>query len=382
MYTLQDVIELTKRLVAIESTNVGTFEKEIGDFIYDWMVRETGVEVVRDEFAKDRFNVMALLPGEISDPAFVLIGHMDTVPVGEGWEHDPFACETVGDQMYGRGADDMKSGLAIAMLLFRDIVKSGRKPKHSLIFAASADEEDCMSGAEQMLKSGYVTKNSWVVDLDSVNETISQGHKGKCWYEIVAEGKAAHSSTPHLGVDAIAAMAEVVSSIRKRLALYPKHPGFGSCTVCFGTIQGGENTNMVSDKVTLKIDIRLAPPLTEDGCDKLVDAAIADAEREVPSIKITYDRFASKPCVDVDASSALVCAFQTAIREETGEELEPVIFTGYTDSGVIAARTGNINCVSYGATGGNIHKANEWVSIASLERVNKVITKVVKRLIF
>lgn len=382
MYTINEVIELTKRLVSIESTNAGTFEKKIGDYIYDWMVKETGVEVIKDEFEKGRFNVVAVYPGKVKDPAFLLVGHMDTVPVGEGWEHDPLKCETVGDRIYGRGADDMKGGLAIAMLLFRDLVKSGVTPKHTLIFAATADEEDCMKGAERLINSGYATKNSWVLDLDSVDEQIAQGHKGKCWYEIVAEGKSAHSSTPEKGVDAIAAMSEVVSSIRRRIALYPKDPKFGNSTICFGTIHGGENTNMVSDKVILKIDVRLAPPLTEAGCDQVIDAAILDAMREVPDIRIAYDRFASRPCVDVDSSALLVSTLQNVIKEQTGVWKEPTIFTGYTDSGVVAAKTGNPNCASYGTLGGNIHKSDEWVSIESLETVNKVVQSVVRKMIY
>lgn len=382
MITIAEVIDLTKKLVAIESTNVGTFETDIGNFVYDWIVKETGLEAVKDEFAEGRFNVVAVYPGEVNDPAFIIDGHMDVVPVGDGWTREPFNCMVEGDRLYGRGTADMKSGLAIAMLVFRDVVKSGKKPKHTLIFAATADEEDRMLGAEQMLKSGYATKNSWMLDLEPTVGGIYQGHKGKCWYEIVAQGVSAHSSMPEMGVDAIAAMAEVVSSIRKRIALYPKHPDFENCTVCFGTIKGGQNTNMVSDKVALKIDVRLAPPLTEEGCDRIIEAAIADAVREVPGIKVTYDRFTSRPCVEVDQKAEIVCALQKAHKEITGEMLYAKVFTGYTDSGVVAAKTGNHNCISYGPYGENYHKPDEWVSIKSLEQVIEVVPKVVNALIF
>ncbi|MBQ1408008.1 MAG: M20/M25/M40 family metallo-hydrolase, partial [Eubacterium sp.] len=116
----EELIRLTQKLVSIESSNIGTFEKEIGDFVYDWMSSETDTEVVKDEFEKDRFNVVSMLKSESDEPPLLIIAHMDTVPIGEGWEHDPFG-EIVGDRFYGRGAYDMKCGLATAMLAYRDI---------------------------------------------------------------------------------------------------------------------------------------------------------------------------------------------------------------------------------------------------------------------
>lgn len=378
-----EVIELTKKLVSIESTNVGKFEKEIGDYVFNWIKEETGIEPVRDYFAEDRFNVVATVPGEIDNPALVIMCHMDVVPAGNGWIHKPFDPEIEGDIMYGRGVADMKSGLAAGMIAFRNFVKEGHALKHTLRFIATADEEgDVMLGAVQAIKSGYANKDSWVLDLEPTNGDINVGHKGKTWFKITTKGVAAHGSTPWEGVDAIAAMAVVVEGIRRRIEECPSEdPEFGESSVCFGTIKGGFNTNIVADEVTLTIDMRLAPPLTTEGSIKIVEDAIKEATERIKGAKGSYEIIGKKPYVLIDESSILLQRLQEAIKEETGELRKPKVLTGYTDSGVVAALTGNINCMSYGADGGGYHQPEEWLSCASLDRVVKITEKVMKKLL-
>ncbi len=380
----EELIKLTQKLVSIESSNIGTFEKEIGDFVYDWMSSETDTEVVKDEFEKDRFNVVSMLKSESDEPPLLIIAHMDTVPIGDGWEHDPFG-EMDGDRFYGRGAYDMKCGLATAMLAYRDIanevIRDGAELKRTLIFAATADEEDRMLGAERLIESGYATAETLAVDFDCSDETIYMGHKGKCWYEITAKGKSAHSAFPETGIDAIAAMAEVIRYIRKALPEFPSDDLFGMNTVCFGTIEGGDNTNIVAGLCKMKIDVRINRYLSEDGCDEVIDRAIETAKTEVPGIEITYKKFASRPATGLNENSPIVIALQQAILEETGEKKQPVVEMAYTDSGVIAAMTGNRNCITFGPYGEALHKPNEWVSISSMKKTAKIIDRFIRLLV-
>lgn len=382
-YNNIEVIALTKQLVSIPSTNPGTYEKEIGDFIFDWFVRETGVEVVRDEFAPGRFNVVATLKGEIDDPAFVCINHMDVVPVGSGWTRDPWKAEIVDGKMYGRGTADMKSGLAAGMIAFRDIVKMGKKPKHTLRFIASADEEgNIMTGAIQALRSGYITEKSWVLDLEPSLGEIWGAHKGKTWFEITTKGTPAHGSMPWTGADAITAMAEVVTEIRTRIEALPEDEYFGISSVCFGTIKGGRSTNIVCDEVDLTIDMRLAPPLTTDASIKLVEDSIEAGTARIKGTTGSYKIIAQKPFVKLDENSILLKKLQKAIKEVTGSEAPTPVFTGYTDSGVVTAETGNVNCMSYGPKGGNYHQDDEWVDCESVLTVLEVCKKTIIDMIF
>lgn len=382
-YMDHEVVRLTKQMVDIESTNVGTFEKEIGLFVADWLDREVGLPVIIDEFEPGRFNVISILEGEIKDPAYVNINHMDVVPAGSGWKTEPFNAVIEGNRMYGRGTADMKGGLAAGMLAFRDIVKSGRKPKRDYVFIATADEEgNAMTGAMQALKNGYVTKNSYVLDHEPSLEDIFSAHKGKTWFKITAKGVPAHGSMPWTGADAIIAMSEIICNINNKIAEFPEDDYFGRCSVCFGTIKGGNNTNIVAEHCEVTLDMRLAPPLTTEGSLKLVEDAIAAATAKVAGTSATYEVIAKRPYVKLDESSKLFQELKAVVKAETGHDCSSPVFTGYTDSGVVAAETGNIECMSYGPIGSDYHKANEWLDLDSLLRVQKVSKRIAERMIF
>ncbi|MGN8887464.1 M20 family metallopeptidase [Blautia sp. HCP28S3_G10] len=375
-YKSQEVVQLLEQLVRIESTNVGKFEKEIGDFVADWMEKETGLPVVKDEFEPDRFNVVCKLEGEIHDPAFISIHHMDVVPAGEGWKTEPFDPVIVDNRMYGRGTVDMKAGLAAGMLAFRDAVKLGKKPKRDIIFIATADEEGCiMKGAMQALKSGYATKNSYCIDHEPSCGQVFMAHKGKTWFEITVNGAQAHGSMPWTGVDAIVGMSEVVCGIKRRIDALPEDETFGRSSVCFGTIEGGFNTNVVADKCTITIDMRLAPPLTSEGSLELVDEAIKEACEKVPGLTGGYKIIAKRPYILHNENSVLLRELQKVVKDVTGEYAETAVFTGYTDTGVIAAETGNVECMSYGPKGANYHQVDEYADLDSVLEVYEVSKK-------
>lgn len=376
-YMSKEVVNLLSQLVAIESTNVGKYEKEIGDFVAKWLDKETGLPIIKDEFEPGRFNVVCRLEGEIHDPAFVSIHHMDVVPAGEGWRTDPFKPLIVENKMFGRGTGDMKAGLAAGMLAFRDAVKLNKKPKRDIIFIATADEEgNIMKGAMQALKSGYVTKNSYAIDHEPSGGEIFMAHKGKTWFEITVKGAPAHGSMPWMGVDAIVGMSEVVLGIKKRIDALPVDEVFGQSSVCFGTIQGGLNTNVVAESCSITLDMRLAPPLTSEGSLKLVEEAIHDACENVPGLTGSYEVIAKRPYILQDDSSVLLKELQEVVKGVTGKYAETAVFTGYTDTGVIAAETGNINCMSYGPIGMNYHQANEYVDLDSVLEVYEVSKRI------
>ena len=382
-YRSHEVIQLLEELGKIESTNVGKFEKEIGDFVAAWLERETGLPVVKDEFEPGRFNVVCKLEGEIHDPAFVSIHHMDVVPAGDGWETDPFVPVIRGNRMYGRGAGDMKAGLACGMLSLRDMVKLGKKPKRDIIFIASADEEgNIMMGAVQALKSGYATKDSYVLDHEPTAGKIFMAHKGKTWFKITVKGAQAHGSTPWVGIDAIVGISEVVLGIKRRIDALPTDETFGQSSVCFGTIQGGFNTNVVAESATITLDMRLAPPLTSEGSLELVEEAIKEACEKVPGLTGSYEVIAKRPFVLHNDDSLLLKELQECVKEVTGKYTETAVFTGYTDSGVIAAETGNGNCMSYGPLGMNYHQPNEYVDLDSVLEVYEVSKKITYRMGF
>ena len=380
-----DAMELTMKLVRIDSTDPGACEGEIGTFIFQYL-KDLGVPVIKKEVLPGRFNIMAKVEGEEDAPALVYICHMDTVTTGEGWTVSPFGAEVIRGRIYGRGACDMKSGLACALSAFTSMAlkaRNGKKPGRSLVFIGTVDEEDFMRGAEAAIADGWVSKDSWVLDTEPTNGQIEVAHKGRTWFEITVNGITAHASTPWKGADAIAAMAEIIAAIRRRIAACPVHPDLGASTVTFGQIEGGYRPYVVPDSCRVWIDMRLVPPTDTAGAAAIVEDAIAAATKEIPGITAAYQITGNRPYVEKDEQSPLLNALSRACEEVTGEPAPVSFFPGYTDTAVIAGTLGNHNCMSYGPADLELaHKPDEYVPCEDILRCEEVLTRLADNLLF
>lgn len=380
-YSPIEEVALTQKLVRIESTNPGAFEYKVSDFVYDFLA-QTGADVLRHEVKDGRCNIVATLKGEQSGPRLVYICHQDTVPLGDGWHHDPLAAEIIDGRMYGRGSCDMKSGLAAGMLAFRNIAAMGKKLKHDFLFIASMDEEDIMIGADKLIADGIVRADDYVLDAEPTNGAIKVAHKGKTWFRLDAKGVACHASTPEKGSDAVAALSGVICAINRRLRALPVHPELGPCAATFGIINGGLNLNIVPGECYCTIDMRLTPPTTNEQSIRLVEEAIAEGCANVPGTSCTYTVLAQRPAVEKDNDSYLLKMLRAATKDVTGEEAPVDFFPGYTDTAVIAATTGNRNCMSYGP--GDLfyaHKPDEFVELDDITRCTRVMTRLAESIL-
>ena len=384
-YEDNELIGLLTQLVRTQSTNPGVYESGMTEFVYSWLERETagcGVELYKDEALPGRSNVVACLRGEQDDSRMVMISHQDTVPVGNGWTKDPFAAEIEGTKMYGRGSGDMKGGFAAAMYAFRNAAKSGKKPKRTLVFIASVDEEDEMHGSMHAVESGWIRRDDWVLDTEPTGGYVIGSHKGKIWFEITTKGKPAHGSAPGMGVDAIVAMSHVVLEINKGIKACAGQSELGPSTVCFGTIKGGVNLNIVADTCTIEIDVRLTPPLTPEGAIKIVEDAIAVAAQQVPGASGEYKIISSKPAVVLKKDSELLSNVLDCAEKVTGTRPAVYPMPAYTDSAIAAALAGCENALSYGPLGMNAHQADEWVDCESVITISSVLDELLSKVVF
>lgn len=381
--------ELTRQLIQIESTDPGTYELTIKDWICSWLTSalHADVRLYQDEVLPNRFNLMAELPGtDPGLPALVWICHMDTVVVGNGWTVPPFSALERDGKIYGRGACDMKSGLACCLSAFQyaaEMLKaSGKTPKQTLKLICSMDEEDFMRGSEACIQSGWITDHDWVIDAEPTNGQIQMAHKGRTWYEIDVQGHTAHASTPWKGADAIAAMSEIICEIRHAILYTPVHPDMGSSTVTFGQITGGYRPYVVPDHCKVWIDMRLVPPLNTEKTNAIVEAAITHAEQSVSGISATYKITGDRPPIEQNLDSPLLANLKMSCQEITGQTPQVSCFTGYTDTSVIAGQLHNRNCMSYGP--GCLeaaHQPDEWVVIDDILRCEQVYQQLVKNTI-
>ena len=381
-WSTREEVRLTQELVRIESSDPGTYEGAVADFVWNWLRRETSAQLFREPVLDGRENVVARLPGQSREHDLTYICHMDTMPVGEGWKHPALEGEITGGRLYGRGACDMKAGLAAAMLAFRNISRRGTPLRYGFQLIATVDEENAMAAGEQAVRDGYVNQGSYVLDAEPTDGKIQVAHKGKTWFVLKTHGKTCHASMPQEGADAVAAMAELITGIRRRVEALPRHPEMGPCTAVFGTIQGGWNPYIVPDACAATLDMRLTPSVTNEQSIALVDEAIAEVLEAVPGVSCERAVTARRPAVEKDENSVLLAQLRAAAAEVMGAEPPVTFFPGYTDTAVIASLTGCRNCMSFGP--GSLeqaHRPDEFVPCEEIVRSAAVMTRLAERIL-
>lgn len=382
---------LASELVKIDSSDPGAYEGEIETFIKTLVEQRiaeindtalTAVKIEELEVLPGRRDLMFTVPGTSAEPRLVYICHMDTVTLGDGWDKDldPLGGTVRDGKLYGRGACDMKSGLACAITALFEVLErvatTGSLPRRGFSLVCSVDEEDFMRGVEAAIDAGWVGSGEWVLDTEPTDGQIQVAHKGRTWFEIEVDGITAHASQPWKGADAVAAMAEVVGHVRRAFAMLPEHAELGPSTVTFGQVEGGYRPYVVPDRAKLWVDMRLTPPTDTVAAIRIVEDAIKYAEAEVPGCHGRYVITGDRPAIERDPSSPLLAALKHAADTATGTETEVGFFTGYTDTAVIAGKTGNRNCMSYGP--GSLalaHKPNEYVPHDDVRRCQQVLTR-------
>ena len=380
---------LAQELLRIDSSDPGAYEGEIEHFIKRLIEQQLAqldspaldaVQIEELEALPGRRNLMVTVPGLSDEPRLVYICHMDTVTLGDGWNAGipPLGAIVRDDKLYGRGACDMKGGLACAIAALvhtlERVAADGALPRRGFSLICSVDEEDFMRGSEAAIDTGWVGSREWVLDTEPTDGQIQVAHKGRTWFEIEMTGVTAHASQPWKGADAVAAMSEVVCALRHAFAALPVHDELGPSTVTFGQIEGGYRPYVVPDHAKVWVDMRLTPPTDTAAAINLVERAIVAAEAAVPGCHGSYTVTGDRPAIERDPGSPLLAALKRAADDVTDADTTVSFFTGYTDTAVIAGKTGNRNCMSYGP--GSLalaHKPNEYVPHADIVRCQSVL---------
>ena len=254
------VIETLRSLIAINSVNssyeCGPGEREIATWVRQFF-EHRGIVVWEQEVFPDRPNVIARLPGRDSSRRVILEAHMDTVSV-QGMSIAPFEPRVEDGKVFGRGSCDTKAGLAAMMHAVASLHDEGITPPCEVWLAAVVDEEFSYRGVVKLCED--LAGDAALVAEPTGLRAIIAG-KGVLRWRIVVRGKAAHSSKPQLGVNAISHAARIVLAIEEdhaRLAA-KAHPLLGPATVNVGIIRGGVQVNFVPDTCAIEIDRRLLP---------------------------------------------------------------------------------------------------------------------------
>ncbi len=344
---MTEVVGLARALVAVDSVNPalvagGAGEAEAAALVTAWGTEEgLDVDVVGPP---ERPSVVVRARGTGGGRTLLLCGHLDTV--GVAGMTDPFAGRVEGDRLYGRGAYDMKGGLAAALVACARAASLGLAG--DVVVAAVADEEHASLGVQAVLET--VTADAAIV-VEPTEGAVAIAHKGFAWVEVDVPGRAAHGSRPHLGVDAIVAAAPVLTRLGELDARLESatHPLVGRASVHASTIAGGEELSSYPASCTLAYERRTLPGETQADVEAEAAALIEGVDSATARVTLVREPFA------LDPDHWLVAAAGG----------NPVGVSYWADSAFIAAA--EIPTVLLGPAGEGAHAIEEWVSVASLE---------------
>jgi len=255
-------LQLSRELLQFNTINPPGMERDCARHL-GGLLEAAGFEVKYHEFADSRTSVVATIGGRQEKPPICFTGHIDIVPLGmAAWSKDPFAGETDGDRLYGRGSTDMKSGIAafvVAAIKLAPFLKNA--PGITLVLTAS--EEVGCEGAKYLAEQKLLARAGAIVVAEPTANYPYLGHKGLMWVEIETRGKTAHGSMPEQGDNAILKMNKVIGKLEhfdwQHQCGVDCHPVMGKPTMNIATIHGGLNTNSVPDLAKLTVDVRTVP---------------------------------------------------------------------------------------------------------------------------
>lgn len=374
------VTELTRRLVAVDSVNPSIDPAHAGEAELAALIaaelRAAGLEVHAVGDAA-RPSLVAVRRGTGGGRTLLLNGHLDTVGVA-GYRGDPFDARVQGGRLHGRGAYDMKAGLAAAIAAAERL--AGAPLRGDLVLALVADEEYGSIGTEQALAElaarGIRPDAAIVLEPTGLDATVA--HRGFAWYRLEVEGAAAHGSQPEQGVDAIEAAlryAEALRVLDARLAAAPPHPLLGRSTLRIATIDGGVDAATVAPSCTLTIERRTLPGEHPDAVRRELEDALATAE-VAPGIRHRLDELVSRAAFELDerGRTGILAAVDRAAERVLGRAPARRGDPWWTDAGLIAEAGTPV--VLIGAGGGGAHADEEWVELADAGALAELLVAV------
>ncbi|MEW6008645.1 MAG: M20 family metallopeptidase [Candidatus Omnitrophota bacterium] len=259
MINKKRLINLTKKLIAINSENPPGREEKIANFIKARMSK-AGIRIIKTyTFVAKRPNVIGILKGGGCRQSLLLSPHMDTVPAGKNWKTNPFAPVIKGNRLFGRGATDCKGNLAVCLEVVQSLIEDNINLKQDLIVAITVDEETGSKQGIIKLLEKKILRPTWAIILDSDDFNVIICQKGLIHFKIEIFGKKAHGAYPKRGINAIEIASEIISELKELKFDFKPHHYLKPPTVNIGKICGGEKVNIVADYCLFEVDLRFLP---------------------------------------------------------------------------------------------------------------------------
>ncbi|MGH9349831.1 MAG: ArgE/DapE family deacylase [Vicinamibacterales bacterium] len=363
---MSSIVDLLRDLVSIDSVNPSLVPGARGEAAIAQRIaaelRSIGLTVDITEVAPGRPNVVGVLDGRAPGRALMLCGHIDTVGVS-GMER-PFDPVEKEGRLYGRGAQDMKGGVAAMIGAARAVAESGGLERGRLVVAAVIDEEHASLGADALV-TRFRADAAVVTEPTDLN--IAVAHKGFQWVDIEARGRAAHGSRPLDGRDAILRMGRVLSGLEaldRRLQAGRAHALLGTASLHASLIAGGRELSSYPDRCLLQMERRTLPGESDRAALDETEALLESFRRADPEFEADATLTFGRSPYEIEHGHPLPDML-AGLAARAGHEPGRVGMSFWTDAAILGAA--GIPSVLFGPGGAGLHSTEEYVRLRDLE---------------
>ena len=385
-----DVVTTLRELIRRPSVNPMSkeappdtlFEQPVTEYVNE-LLESMDVTIYRQEVSQNRVNLAARLDGSpsVSEGGKVLVleAHQDTVPV-TGMTIDPFGGELRENRIWGRGACDVKSGIACILTVLSRLVEERPTPRPTIVVACTVDEEFGVTGARsfpQMWSDPTMLHLPRVPDAIIVSEPteldVVVAHKGTLRWKCQTHGRAAHSSRPQEGESAIYRMAKVIHATQHyaetMVGQLATHPLVGVPTLSIGRVEGGISVNVVPDQCTIEIDRRIVPG---ENWQVAFEHFKNFLTAEVPDVTVTHtEPYSTTPGMSDQINEELAEHLSKVIQEH-GYPGERVGVTYGTNAWAYASQEAPTVVFGPGSIQ-QAHTVDEWIEIDQLHLATDIL---------
>ncbi|ALK31251.1 M20 family metallopeptidase [Burkholderia plantarii] len=372
--TMSETVELTRALIAQDTIDPPGNEHRAARVVAE-ALRAAGIEPLIEEIAPGRTNLVARIRGAGQRAALAFSAHFDTIGVArEQWRVDPFAGEIRDGRLYGRGAADMKGGMAAMTVAALNLCRAGWRPQGDLLLTFSAAENSNCLGARRLLDGGHFHGVGALLISEPTGNRAFVTEKGALWLRASARGDYGHNAfsedrTGDRG-NAIVRLARYLDRAHDLQLAAPAHRHVGAPTINVGTIRGGLATPLVPPEASADIDVRLVPGQSPE--------SVMAAFRAIAGPHVAIELLDFKPPVDTPDDHPFVAQCVAACRAQGVAEPGPAGVAYYSDGAVIAPALGLPMVIIGPGEVGMSGAIDEYVELDKLEASVRIFERVAR----
>ncbi|NVY95790.1 ArgE/DapE family deacylase [Lactobacillus sp. DCY120] len=379
-------LAILEQLVSFPSVN--DHELPVAQYLHD-LLAQHGIDSQVLSLGGDRANLVAEIGS--GQPVLALSGHLDVVEVNrDNWQTDPFQLTSQGDRLYGRGTTDMKAGLAALVIAMIELKEQNISISGTVRLLATAGEEVGQKGAQALYEAGYMQDVETLLIGEPSGYRAVYANKGELNLTLTAQGRAAHSSMPNLGINAVEHLLEFLQQLTVQIKpLIAAHPNatLGQTVFNIDQIQGGSQPNAIPGKAQAVLNIRTVPELANGTLVNLVEETLASynqghagtikqtvgmdimpivGQREAKIIQL-IQKIAQPYLQNYSFDPAQLKKLEAVAQAQGGDysltEVVPIAVSGGTDaSQLLIDQPQGANYVAFGPSSDNPHEDNEYIS--------------------